>query len=64
MLQVVADLFNTEDRTRGFLNRAEAVDRGVQPTEMVSNNRSGGGPELRARRLFAEDNSPRNGGNG
>ena len=39
MLEVVTDLFNTEDCTRGFLNRAEAIDRGVQPPEMIFNNR-------------------------
>lgn len=39
MLEVVTNLFNTEDCTRGFLNRAEAIDRGVQPTEIIFNNR-------------------------
>jgi len=39
MLEVVTDLFSTEDCTRGFLNRAEAIDRGVQPPEMIFNNR-------------------------
>jgi hypothetical protein len=37
MLEVVADLFNTGDC--GFLNRAEAIDRGLQPPEMIFNNR-------------------------
>jgi enoyl-CoA hydratase/carnithine racemase len=31
MLEVVTNLFSTEDCTRGFLSRAEAIDRGVQP---------------------------------
>jgi hypothetical protein len=39
MLEVVTDLFNTEDCTRGFLNRAEAIDRNVEPPDMVFNNR-------------------------
>jgi enoyl-CoA hydratase/carnithine racemase len=39
MLEVVTDLFNTEDCTRAILNRAEAIDRGVQPPEMIFNNR-------------------------
>ena len=39
MLEVVTDLFNTEDCRRGFLNRAEAIHRGVEPPDMVFNNR-------------------------
>jgi hypothetical protein len=39
MLEVVTDLFSAEDCTRGFLNRAEAIDRGVQAPEIVFNNR-------------------------
>src|ERR1700746_796880 len=39
MLDITMDLSNTEDCTRGFLNRAEAIDRGVQPPEMIFNNR-------------------------
>ena len=39
MLEVVTDLFNTEDCTRAILNRAEAIDRGVEPPDMVFNNR-------------------------
>ena len=39
MLEVVTNLFNTEDCTRGIRNRAEAMDRGVQPPEIIFNNR-------------------------
>jgi hypothetical protein len=39
MLEVVTDLFSAEDCTRGFLNRAEAIDRGVQAPEIIFNNR-------------------------
>ena len=39
MLEVVTNLFATEDCTRGFRNRAEAIDRGVQPKEIIFNNR-------------------------
>lgn len=39
MLEVVTDLFNTEDCTRGILTRAEAIDRGVQAPDIVYNNR-------------------------
>ena len=39
MLEVVTNLFNTEDCTRAILNRAEAIGRGVQPAEIIFNNR-------------------------
>lgn len=39
MLEVTTDLFNTEDCTRGFLNAAEAIDRGVERPDMIFNNR-------------------------
>ena len=32
-------IVEAEDCTRGFLNRAEAIDRGVEPPDMVFNNR-------------------------
>jgi hypothetical protein len=31
LLDISMDLFNAEDVTRGFLNRAEAIDRYVEP---------------------------------
>jgi enoyl-CoA hydratase/carnithine racemase len=39
MLEVVTNLFNTADFTRGFQSRAEAIDRGLQPPEVIFNNR-------------------------
>ena len=39
LLDISMDLFNTEDVTRGFLNTAEAIDRDVEPPDMVFNNR-------------------------
>ena len=39
LLDISMDLFNTEDDTRGFLNTAEAIDRDVEPPDMVFNNR-------------------------
>jgi enoyl-CoA hydratase/carnithine racemase len=35
MLEVVTDLVSTEDCTRGFLNRVEAIDRGAQDNRNV-----------------------------
>ena len=39
LLDISMDLFNTEDDTRGFLNTAEAIDRDVEPLDLVFNNR-------------------------
>jgi hypothetical protein len=39
LLDISMDLFNTEDDTRGFLNTAEAIDRDVEPPDLVFNNR-------------------------
>ncbi|WP_263367916.1 enoyl-CoA hydratase/isomerase family protein [Edaphobacter bradus] len=39
MLEVVTNLFDTEDCTRGIQNRAESIERGVPPTEIIFNNR-------------------------
>lgn len=39
MLEAVTNLFTTEDCTRAILNRAEAIDRGVQAPEIIFNNR-------------------------
>jgi hypothetical protein len=60
MLQVVAHPFNTGDCARDFLNRAGAIDRGVQPPKMIFNNRSSG--ETEPMPIFALDVSPISGG--
>jgi enoyl-CoA hydratase/carnithine racemase len=39
MLEVVTNLFDTEDCTRAIQNRAESIERGVQPQEIIFNNR-------------------------
>jgi len=39
LLDISMDLFNTEDVTRGFLNTAEAIERDVDPPDIVFNNR-------------------------
>jgi enoyl-CoA hydratase/carnithine racemase len=39
MLDISMDLYNTEDCTRGFLSTAKAFDQGIEPPEMVFDNR-------------------------
>jgi enoyl-CoA hydratase/carnithine racemase len=39
LLDISMDLFSTEDVTHGFLNTAKAIDRDVEPPDMVFNNR-------------------------